>query len=117
MKKLFLSLMVLLSFNNVMHAVPVRLPDAATLTKRLHCFEHFAEKTNVIQELAGREGEVTGIAVAIFVAVELALSDYSQYMKDPNSTKQMYEAKTFIFLAILEGFPEIIEKLIELQFI
>jgi hypothetical protein len=104
MKKLFLSLMVLLSFNNVMHAVLVRLPDAATLTQRLQGFEDFVEKTNIIRQLAGIDME----AIPLAISIQCNVDSYNQH---PSAQALTEAQRSAIFRAIFVGFPEAIKEL------
>lgn len=111
MKKLLLTLAILLSLPVVTRAVLVTLPDAQTLTERFadQGLEHFMEKTTIVKSLAGKEREALGVAMA----VETALYDYNEYLKNPMMATMMQMSKPLIIQAILKDSPEAIEELKE----
>jgi hypothetical protein len=103
MKNFFLSVMMLLSFNNVMHAMLVRLPDAATLTQRLHGFSDFTEKTKIIQQLASKEIGVESFAVNLEYFFHV-------YRRQTSRETVAQLDKASISKAFLADFPEAIEE-------
>ncbi|MEX0940302.1 MAG: hypothetical protein WDZ41_03005 [Candidatus Babeliales bacterium] len=109
--KLFLS-MVLLSVLNVF-AKPVKLPSAEILTKRFEGkgFDHFIEKTNIVEELADKTFESVGVALKI----ELALHDYNENLQQPMMSIMMQMRKPEIFEIVLKDSPEAIEELKKLK--
>lgn len=52
------------------------MPSAEVIRERFQGFDHFLEKTNLVQQLAGQEKHPFGVAMA----VDLALHDYNAYL-------------------------------------
>lgn len=105
---LSLSLIVLLSSISSSYAVLVTMPDAKILQERLsaHGFDHFMEKTRIVQQLAGQQKEALGVAMA----VELALYDYCQSLP-PMMQSLMTMRKPQLIEALLEGQSAAIQEL------
>lgn len=110
MKKLFfLSLLVA---GASLQAVLITLPEATVLTARLQQagFDHFIEKTNIVKNLAGQQKEALGVSTA----VELALYDYNQYLKNPVMATMMQMRKPQLIEALLQDSPDAIKELKDL---
>jgi len=97
----------------------IKMPDAQTLQQRLSNkgFGHFAEKTNIVDELAEQEKFPMGIAVSI----ELSYSDYAENLKEGMpapmanmAMMQMERNKPILFEALLQDHKEALQKLEQL---
>lgn len=90
------------------------LPDSKILADRLgYHFEHFLEKTNLHIKLGGTQKAPLGVVAAI----DLAIHDYGEIMKDPMITKLMQMNKPGIIKAILRDSPEALKQLKDLSVI
>ena len=106
MKKLIL--LILLNMG-ISQAVLVKLPNAEILSERLSSkgFGHFAEKTQIVNQLANQELEVLGV----MVAVDLALSDYHENLNNPTMAASMEMNKPVLLNLILKDSPKALEEL------
>ena len=113
MKKIIVSLSVMLAAVNISYAGLVTLPGKDVLKSRLRAqgFDHFVEKTKIIDMLADQEKEVMGV----IIAVELSLADYAEYLKQPMMVRMMEMLKPQLIKAILEGNDEAIKEASDLQ--
>ena len=104
MKKYLLSLGMLLGAFSANHAIKVTLPAQDVLSQRLReaSFEHFVEKTDILSYLAGQEKETLGV----IMAVELALYDYGQNLKNPMIENMMQMKKPQLIEILLKDSPE-----------
>lgn len=109
MKKLILSTILLCTISKAMNTI--QLPSAEILGKRLseNGLGHFMEKTKIDKDLGGRQLYPLGVANA----VETALYDYDQYLKQPQIAVLMQTRKPQIIEIILQDHPEAIKDLEE----
>ncbi len=120
MKLKFIALGGILSISSigfVMDSKTVQMPDAQTLQARLskHGFDHFAEKTECVKNLANQQKDPLDIARAI----ELCLYDYNEYLKSkgtPDPVRKiimttMKMKKPRLFKAFLENEQEALKEL------
>ena len=105
-KLLFLSLLVT---GASLQAVLITLPEAKVLTARLQQagFDHFIEKTDIVKNLAGQQKEALGVSMA----VELALYDYNQYLKNPMMATMMQMRKPQLIGTLLQDSPDAVKEL------
>ncbi len=90
-------------------ATPVKMPDEKTLNKRMANIgmNHFAEKTGIVKQMAGQQKE----ALAVVMAVELALYDYAELVKNPAVTITANMNKNMVIEAFLQDHPEKLQEL------
>jgi hypothetical protein len=110
MKLNIITLSVLL--NAACFATPVLMPTAEVLNKRLDeiGMRHFAQKTTIVEDLADQNKDALGVAVA----VESALDDYSEKVKNPMLTNTVGMQKSLIIKTLLQDYPEALKELVEL---
>ncbi|HSC25377.1 MAG TPA: hypothetical protein VLB80_04160 [Candidatus Babeliales bacterium] len=89
----------------------IRLASQQELRNRLNNtgFDHFVEKTSIDQELGGREQH----PLEVINAVNSALYDYSQIIKNPVLNMLMREGKPRLIKIILQEHPQAIKYLKE----
>ena len=118
MKKLILGLLVATQFAIAMDKI-IKMPGEAVLQKRLDDIgmRYFAEKTNIISELADQEKVPLGVAMTL----ESAIHDYFEYINKCMPEKMMISQmaqikmhKPLIFKALLKDEPAALEELKQL---
>lgn len=108
-KKITLILGLLLVKLNFVNSVPVKLPCKEVLSQRFYENElsHFMEKTTIVQQLADKSKEPSGVALIL----DLALYDYSEYNKNPMMDAVMHMRRKNILEIILKDYPEELKEL------
>ena len=111
MKLKTMAIFSLLSISSITVATKVKMPSAKILTSRLSKIgmDHFIEKTNLVSNLANRELESIGVAVA----VETSLYDYNENLGQglPAHMARMMQVqmqlnKPILLRSLLEDYPE-----------
>lgn len=107
MKKLLI--LSLLLNSAIAKAMLITLPAADVLKERLCAqgLNHFVQKTKIHQVLNGKQL----FPLDVGVAVELAMSDYAEYIKHPVIVRQMQLRKREIIKTILQDYPVAIAQL------
>ena len=72
-------------------------------------WEHFNEKTKIIDELAGKEKR----PLAVVVDVGFALGEYAKYVDNPMISRMMMMVRGDIIKSFLLDYPESIDELEE----
>ena len=114
MKLKLIAVSALLSITSLSFAGHVKMPPAQDLHERLRDFKHFVEKTNIVNELAGKELQVLSVAVA----VDASLYFYNKYLEkggmQPQKARVMQmQMRPFLFKALLQYSPEALRELKE----
>jgi hypothetical protein len=109
MTKISLTLLLLGACNGLIAMEAVKLPSQKEISSRISNLgmDHFVEKTKIDKTLGDQERYPTGVSLA----VELALYDYNEYLKQPMMANLMQMRKPEIITAILQDHPEAIESL------
>jgi hypothetical protein len=95
------------------HAVLVKMPSAKILAERLEEMHlgYFAQKTNIVEDLAGQEKE----AIAVVVALNVAFLSYSKVLREnPHAGMLEFQVnllKLDLLNTLLQDFPDAIEEL------
>jgi len=93
------------------------MPKAEVLRKQLRGYEHFMEKTKIVDQVADKECSPLGIAMVL----ELAIYDYIQNLKKGGMPENMLEmmevqmqmSKDHIIAALLANCPNGLKELKE----
>jgi len=109
MKKILFFIFLLGTISLTYTMDTIMLPDAKTLSERFHAadLDYFNEKTKIINQLANQKKALLGVALA----VELALYDFSEYIKNPIISMLMNMRKDDILQLLLQDIPGAYEKL------
>jgi len=109
LNRIYLSLLVFfVSSGRASEQKTIKMPNKAILEERLSKagFDHFLEKTK-IKELAGRDLYPLGVAIA----VETALYDYNENLKQPMMARMMQLRKPQLLEVLLEDDPAALQEL------
>lgn len=109
MTKIALILLSLGVCNGLFAMETVKLPSQKEIANRLGKLgmDHFVEKTKIDKQLGDQIRHPLGVPLA----VECALYDYNEYLKQPMIDNLMQMRKPEIIKAILHDHPEAIESL------
>jgi len=111
-KKEIVMILIMAGAGKDIDTIEIEMPTIEILQERLENLglTNFAEKTKIINKLAGKKFE----ALSIAIEVELAIYNYNKYMQQPKHAILMQIRKPSLLKALLKDVPQALHELEEL---